>query len=114
MNVFKEKFIAQLEHHDKHDTALFVFLCTRMWKILNIKSPEDGKHLNDSDRNKIESKMDLKLDFLLKMTSAIKLTDSEKCDARIRGFTGDTSNAFHRTLHAMVYIIKKLLDLGFD
>ena len=34
--------------------------------------------------------------------------------ARIRSLTGDTANAFHRTLHAMVYIIKKLLDVGFD
>ena len=114
MNVFNEKVIAQLEHYDKHDTARFVFLCTRMWKILNIKSPEAGKRLNDPDRDQIESKTDPRLDFLLKMASAIKLMDSGKRGARIRGLTGDTANAFHRTLHAMVYIIKKLLDVGFD
>ena len=85
-----------------------------MQKILNIKSPEAGKHLNDPDREKIESKTDPRLDFLLKMASSIKLMHSGKRGARVKGLTGDTANAFHRTLHAMVYIIKKLLDLGFD
>ena len=65
MEVFNEKVVAQLEHYGKHDTARFVFLFTRMWKILNIKSPEAGKHLNDPDREKIESKTDSRLDFLL-------------------------------------------------
>ena len=85
MNVFNEKVIAQLEHYDKHDTTRF-FLCTRMWKILHIKSPEDGKHLNDSGKNKIEFKTDPRLDFLLKMASVIKLIDSGKRGTRIRGF----------------------------
>ena len=66
MNGFSEKVIAQLEYYNKHDTARFVFLCTRMWKILNIKSPEAGEHLNNPDRGKIEYKTDPRLDFLLK------------------------------------------------
>ena len=40
--------------------------------------------------------------------------DSGKRGAWMRGSTGDTANAFHRTLHDMIYIIKKLLDVGFD
>ena len=32
----------------------------------------------------------------------------------VRGSTGNTANAFYRTLHDMIYIIKKLLDVGFD
>ena len=114
MNVFNEKVVAQLEHYGKHDTARFVFLFTRMWKILNIKSPEAGKHLNDPDREKIESKTDSRLDFLLKMATSIKVMDSGKRGARVRGMTSNTANAFHQTLHGMVDIIKKLLDLGFD
>lgn len=89
-----------------------------MWKILKIKSPEAGKYLNEPDRIKIESKAEprrdvllkrdyvLKMDFLLKMASAIKLMDSEKHGVRIRGLTCETANAFYRTLHAIVYIIK--------
>ena len=48
------------------------------------------------------------------MASAVKLMDSKKRDARIKGLTGDTANAFHRTLHTMINVIKKLLDVGFD
>ena len=47
MNLFNENVISHLEHYDKHGTARFVFLCTRMWKRLNIKSPKTGKRLND-------------------------------------------------------------------
>ena len=114
MNVFNEKFIAQLEHYDKHDMVQFVFLCTRIWKILNIKSIEAWKHSNDHGRDKIESKMDETLYFLLKVAFTIKFMHSGKRGAKIRVLTSHTANAFHRTLHAMVYIIKKLLDMGFD
>ena len=79
---------------------------------MNIKSPQAGKHLNDSDRERFVSKTDPRLDFLIKMATMLKNMDSGKRGARIRGLTG--SNAFHRTLHAMVNIIKKLLDLGFE
>lgn len=54
------------------------------------------------------------LNFLLKMTSTIKVMVSGKLDARLSRSTGYIANAFHRTLHAVVYIIKKLLDMGFD
>lgn len=114
MNVFNEKFIAQLEHYDKHDMVQFVFLCTRIWKILNIKSIEAWKHSNDHGRDKIESKMDETLYFLLKVAFTIKFMHSGKRGAKIRVLTSHTANAFHRTLHTMVYIIKKLLDMGFD
>ena len=70
--------------------------------------------MNENDRNKTESKMYPGLDFLLKMNSVIKLMDSGKRGTRIRSFTGDTSNAIYWDLHAMVYITKKLLDVGFD
>lgn len=40
--------------------------------------------------------------------------DSGEICVRIRGLTGDTENAFYLSQLAMVYIIKKLLDVGFD
>ena len=107
MNVLNEKFITQLKHYDEHDIVqLLVFLCTRVWKILNIKGIEAWKHLNDHDRDKIKSKTDKTQDFLLKVASAIKFMHSGKRGAKIRVLTGHTANAFHRTLHAMVYIIR--------
>ena len=39
--------------------------------------------------------------------------DSGEICVRIRRLTGDTENAFYLTLLAMVYIIKKLLDVAF-
>ena len=48
------------------------------------------------------------------MASSIKLMASGKQGARVRGLTCDTANAFHRTLHAIVYLIKDLLDQGYD
>ena len=113
MNIFNEKVISQLEHYGKYDTARFVSLFSRMWKMLNIKSPEAGKRLNDPDREKFASKTDPRIDFLLKMATSIKLMDSNKRGARRRGLTTDTATAFHQTLHGMVAIINKLLDLGF-
>ena len=47
------------------------------------------------------------------MASASKFMDSGEICVRIRGLTGDTENAFYLTLLAMVYIIKKLLDVAF-
>ena len=75
---------------------------------MKIKGLESGKHLNDPDKDKIESKTDPRLDFPLKMTCTIQLMDSGKREAKIKGVTGDTTNAFHSTLHDMVYMIKKL------
>ena len=114
MNVFNEKTISQLQSYGKNDTAKFVSLCTKMWKILNIKSPQAGKHLNDPDREKFVSKTDPRLEFLIQMATMLKTMGSSKRGFRIKGLTGDTSNAFHQTLHAIVYIIEKLLDLGFE
>jgi hypothetical protein len=46
--------------------------------------------------------------------SSIKLMDSGKRGARIQGLTSDTSNVFHQTLHAIVHLIKVLLDSGYE
>ena len=69
--------------------------------------------MNDSIKNKLESKMYPRLDFFFKINSEIKLMDSGKRGERIRSLTGDTANAIYRDLHAMVYITKKLF-VGFD
>ena len=97
MNIFNEKTVG------KKDTARFVSLFTRIWNILNIKSPQAGKHLNDTDREKFESKRNPRLTFLLKMASSIKLMDSGKRGARPRGLTCDTANTFHRTARNCIF-----------
>ena len=73
MNIFNEKTIACLRRHGRHETAHFVELVTRMWKILNIKSPDAGRDLNDGDRETFTITDDPRLEFLLKMGHSFKL-----------------------------------------
>ena len=114
VNIFNEITIEQLEHHGKKDTARFVSLITRTWKILNIKTPDVGKHLSDPDRQTLECTSDPRLEFLHKMASSIKLVDSGKRGTSIKALTSDTANIFHQTLYAIVHLIKVPLDSGYD
>ena len=113
-NVFNEKTIACLKRHGKEDTARFVEFVTRMWKILNIKSPYAGKNLNDKDREKITTTDDPRLEFLLKMGHSFKLMDASKRGYRVRCLTSETSNALHETLNGIVDVTKSLLNSGYD
>ena len=113
-NVFNEKIVALLKMNGMHDTATFVELVTRMWKILNIKSPDAAKQLNDPDREKFTSVDDPRLDFLLRMAKMFKLMDASKKGDRIKCLTIDTANALHQTLHGIVQITKILLRAGYE
>ena len=81
--VFNEKTVAYLERNDRKDTARFVSLVTRMWNMLNVKSPEAGRRLKDPDRKQFLSDSDSRLDFLLKMGTSFKLLDSSKRRCRV-------------------------------
>ena len=94
VNVFNEKTVACLKIQGKNDTARFVEFVTRMWNILNIKSPSAGRHLNDKDREKICEPDDHRLEFLLKMGHSFKLMDACKQGHRVRCLTNATANAF--------------------
>ena len=50
LNVFNETTVAALKQRNYDDTALFVEKILKLWKILNIKSPNDGVRLNDPGR----------------------------------------------------------------
>ena len=114
VNVFNEKTIARLKIHGKNDTARFVEFVTRMWNILNIKSPSAGRHLNDKDREKICAPDDPRLEFLLKMGHSFKLMDACKQGHRVRCLTNATANALHVTLTGIVEVTKILLKSGYD
>ena len=111
--VFNEKTVACLERYDKKVTARFVSLVTRMWNMINVKSPEAGRRLNDPDRKQFLSDSDSRLDFLLKMGTAFKLLDSNKRGCRVKKLTSETANALHQTIHGIVDAIKILLSLGY-
>ena len=50
MNIFNEKTVIALGIENYNDTKVFVEAVTRLWHIVNVKTPHDGVHLNDKDR----------------------------------------------------------------
>ena len=112
LNIFNEKTVVALNLKGCNGTALFVQQITRMWHILNIKSPTEGRNLNDPDRHPIHSSDDDRLIFLEKMATSLKLMDSSKKGKRIRCLTHETSEAWHVSLHGLVGVTKNLLKNG--
>ena len=55
LNVFNEKTAAALKQSKFNDTALFIEKIMRMWHILNVKSPCEGRNLEDPGRYPINS-----------------------------------------------------------
>ena len=77
-----------------------------------MKGPYEGKHLNNPDSYPINDINDERLSFLMLMSTSFKLMDTSKKGKRIRGLTGDTSNAWHVTLNGLIDLVKSLLGLG--
>ena len=59
-------------------TSILIERVTQMWNILNVRSPEAGKQLNDKDRMPFEDENDERLTFLTEMATVFKLMDSSK------------------------------------
>ena len=114
INIFKEKTVACLEIPGRKDTARFVALITKMWNILNIKTYSTGNDPNDPDRLPFFTADDQRLEFLLKLACSFKLMGNSKRGIRYKGLTSETSDALHKTLNAIIDIIKHLLASGFD
>ena len=109
-NIFNEKTCAALIGKEGEEGTLkFVQLVTKMWNILNIRSPDISYRLNDPNRRKFTDPSDPRLDFLTKMSTMFKEMDNSLRGQRIRGLTSDTSNALHVTLLGFVNIVKTLL-----
>ena len=113
VNIFNEKTVAKLEGRSGMEgTHIFVKLVTRMWNILNIRSCDTARRLNDPDREKFTDPNDPRLNFLLKMATMFKKMDCSLRGQRSRGLTSETADALHRTLHGIVEIIRTLLRNG--
>ena len=114
LNIFNEKTVAALRLEGREETARFIELVTRMWNMLNIKSVNAGKRLNDPDRYAFTSSDDERFLFLGRMATTFKEMDvySASSHSRVTGLTSDTSNALHLTLLGMCSIVNKLLSKG--
>ena len=113
-NVFNEKTCAVLDGKTGMEgTSKFIKLVTRMWNILNIRSCDIAARLNDPDRETFTDPNDPRLDFLLKMATMFKQMDNSVRWNRVKGLTGETANALHRTLVGIVELIRILLNQGY-
>ena len=84
----------------------------RMWYILNVKSPCEGRNLEDPVRYPINSPDDERLNYLARIAASLKLTDNSKKGQRVGGLTVDTANAWHVSLLGLVDLTKSLLGSG--
>ena len=80
--------------------------------MLNIRSTSICHRLNDVDRLPFSDPNDERLDFVLRMVTFFKQMDNSVRGHRIRGLTGETSNALHQTLIGIIDLIKILLSQG--
>ena len=114
LNIFNEKTVAALRLEGREETARFIELVTCMWNMLNIKSVNAGKRLNDPGRCAFTSSDDERFLFLGCMATTFKEMNvySASSHSRVMGLTSDTSNALHLTLLGMCNIVNKLLSKG--
>ena len=111
MNIFnEEKTVAALDIRKYDETKMFVEAVTRLWHILNVKTPHDGVRLNDEDRTRVKDINDERLTFLVEMAKKFaEMNTSSQYKSRIRCLTVDTSKALYLTLIGLVDMVKMLL-----
>ena len=99
-NIFNEKTIAASRMHGYDETSTFLSRVTRMWNILNVKSPDVGVCLNDPDRYTMSDADDSRLQYLLDIADSFAEMDPRKLPngMRVKMLTADTSEALAMTL----------------
>ena len=110
VNVFYEKTCVALAQRKMYGTYKIVDNITKMWNILNIKTPTSGRNLNDKNREPFRDPNDMRLKFLENIATSFKKMDNSFVGHRMRGLTVDTSNALHQTLNGIVELVKTLLS----
>ena len=116
VNIFNEKTVAVLQQNGFADTACFVRQVTKMWNILNVKSPKAAVRLNDPNRKPFSDKDDTRLQFLQSMATSFSEMNPRSVPGQMRKqmLTIDTSEALSLTLNGLVSLIQTLLDKGFS
>ena len=104
-NVFNEKTVAVLSGKT---TQVMVQNVTKMWHILNVKTPSAGKRLNDDDRYPIVDENDERLKYLEEIADCFNQMESNYTH-RVRSLTDDTRKGLYVTLYGVVDITRMLL-----
>ena len=87
-------------------TADFIKRIVQLWKILNVKSPNIGKHKRDIFRDPVRSSYDFKLEFLHDFFTFLNEWES----ASLPGLTKPTFIAWKQTCSALIAVCKHLRD----
>ena len=105
VNVFNEKTVAVLTGKS---TQVMVQNITKMWNILNVKTPSAGKRMNDEDRYPIRDENDDRLKYLEEIADCFNQMTSTYTH-RIRSLTDDTRKGLYITLYGIVDMTKMLI-----
>jgi hypothetical protein len=111
--VFNEKNVVALKLDGLQSTATLLDYFSRLWKILNIKSPESHFYLNDPDRRPFRNTDDPRLVFLESMADAIGNMKGGKGPNRIASLTSETRDALASTIRGLIHLWKRLLSVGY-
>ena len=76
VNVFNEKTSAVLRKRGNIGTAVFVENITKLFNMLNVKSPEAARQLSDPDRAVFSTYDDERYDYLLQMAESFERMDT--------------------------------------
>ena len=99
VNIFNEKTVAVLTEKDCLGARAFVSHITKMWHILNVKSPNAGDLLSDEERQKINDPNDTRHKYLLQLADAFEEMNPRSLPPpRVNMLTTDTSEALSLTL----------------
>ena len=112
---FDEKMIAALniQNNDEvNGTAEFMFIILKWWKIMNVRTPNTGYHLQDPFRNPITSMECNNVQYLLKFSSFLSAWESlvlpTSSDSKAGKLTKDTFVALKHTTDAIIEIIRHM------
>ena len=115
-DVFNEKTVAALKLKGFEETARFIDLITKLWNILNIKSPHKGRRLQDPLREPFTSPDDTRFVFLesIKTMLGNMNTALTPNSHRIMCLTEETSQGWVITITGLIQTINVLLEKNFS
>ena len=114
VNILNKKTVAALKDNPMDETVLFVQIITRMWNILNVKNVMTGCRPNDDERMPFRSIDDKQFDFLSNLVKSFSKYTHSGSRSRILQLTSDSGIALKTTIDGLVYLIKLLLEKGFE
>ena len=108
-DVLNEKTVAALRMDGCSDTAKFLEICLRLWNIFNIKRTDTHIRLNDPNRMPFSNAADGRLVFMTDVAEGLSMMQGGRSFSRNKSLTTETKEAFMKTIHGMVYLIRKML-----